>query len=289
MVLDPFRGGRLASWTIEGQELLVGPPDDTDTSIHWGCFVMAPWPGRLAGGRLDWRGRTLQLRRSHGRHAIHGLTWNRAWSVESVEAAAATLSIELPRDEWPMGGRVRQRVSLSPDGVRVEAEVEADEPMVAALGWHPWFLRRGDPGLRVDAAAYQRTERMIPTGESVPVTGQTDLRAGPPLGARRLDLAYLEARSPAVITWPDLELRIEFEPSPAPLVVYTPADSFCVEPLTTTPNALALPPKERRAAGVRELGTGERLRASMTLSLGRNRDGAGTAFRGRSSISPLAT
>ena len=266
-MLDPQRGGRLASWSVDGEELLVGPPDDVDSSIHWGCFVMAPWPGRLAGGRFDWRGRAIQLKRTHGRHAIHGLTWNRRWTVEATSADAATLAIALPRDQWPMGGRVRQRVRLTPTSIRLEAEIEADEPMPAALGWHPWFLRRGDPHLRVDAASYQLTDDMVPTGGTAPARGRTDLRGGPELGRRRLDLAYLGARSPAVVTWPGLMLTIEFEPAPAPMVVYTPRDSFCVEPLTATPNALALPPGARSAAGVRELDAGEHLTATMTLSL----------------------
>ena len=268
-VLDPARGGRLASWVVGGEELLVGPPDDTDSSIHWGCFVMAPWPGRLANGRFEWAGRTIQLRRTHGRHAIHGLTWNRAWAVDAVSATATTLSIELPREEWTMGGRVRQRVQLSPQGLLLEAEIEADDPMPAALGWHPWFRRRGDPRMRVDAATYQVTEAMVPTGSAAEVRGGADLRSGPQLGRRRLDLAYLEAQSPAIVTWPGLELRIAFEPAPAPLVVYTPPGSFCVEPLTAPPNALALPPRERESAGVRELEPGGRLAASMTLSLAR--------------------
>lgn len=266
-VLDPARGGRVASWAVGGEQLLVGPPDDTDSSIHWGCFVMAPWPGRLANGRFEWGGRTVQLRRTHGRHAIHGLTWNRTWAVDSVAAAAASLSIELPRDEWPMGGRVRQRVRLSASSLVLEATIEADEAMPAALGWHPWFLRRGNPRLRVDAATYEVTEAMVPTGAAAAVGGSADLRAGPRIGRRRLDLAYLEARSPAVVTWPDLELRIAFEPAPVPLVVYTPPGSFCVEPLTATPNALALASRERRLAGVRELGAGERLGAKVILSV----------------------
>jgi galactose mutarotase-like enzyme len=270
VVLDPRRGGRVSSWTIDGEELLVGPPDEVDTSIHWGCFLMAPWPGRLAGGRFDWRGREVRLRQTHGRHAIHGLTWNRPWEVEASSPAEATLAIELPRDEWPMGGLVRQRTTVTPTGVRLEAEVEATgEPMPAALGWHPWFLRRGDPRLRVDAAAYQLTSGLIPTGESAPVAGRTDLRGGPRLGRRRLDIAYVEAHSPAVITWPDLELAIAFAPAPAPLVVYTPPDSFCVEPLTAPPNALSLPARRRRAAGVRELAVGERLSAALEMTLRR--------------------
>jgi aldose 1-epimerase len=265
VLLDPGRGGRLASWRVGGRELLVGPPDAEDSSIHWGCFVMAPWPGRLAGGRFGWQGREIQLRRTHGRHAIHGLTWNRPWTVDAIAADTASLSIELPKDEWPMGGRVRQRVAVTPDGIRLEAEIEAEEAMPAAIGWHPWFLRRGDPRLRVDASSYQLVEGMIPTGSSADVAGRTDLRAGPRLGSRRLDLAYLGATSPAVIIWPDLQLRIYFEPSPVPLVVYTPRHSFCVEPLTAPPNALRQPDWARSEAGVRLLEAGERLTARMTL------------------------
>ncbi len=267
-VLDPGRGGRLSSWSVNGVELLLGPPDDTDSSIHWGCFLMAPWPGRLAGGRFEWRRSPIQLARTHGRHAIHGLTWNRPWTVEAAAADAASLAIGLPRDEWPMGGRVRQRVAVTPAGLRLEAEVEAYEPMPAALGWHPWFLRRGDPRLEVKAETYQLTARMVPTGESATVSSRTDLRDGPRLGRRRLDLCYLGAESPAVVTWPDLELTVAFDPSPAPLVVYTPRDTFCVEPLTAPPNALALPAKEREGSSVHELQSGETLRASLTLSVG---------------------
>lgn len=266
VLLDPRRGGRLAAWSIDGEELLLGPPDDLDTSIHWGCYLMAPWPGRLAGGRFEWRGRRVQVRRTHGRHAIHGLTWNRPWAVESASTTEAALTIELPRDEWPMGGRVRQRVTVAPAGISLEAEIQAGtEAMPAALGWHPWFRRRGEPRLRVDAASYQATRAMIPTGEVAAVEGRTDLRAGPRLGRRRLDLAYLGAASPAVLTWPDLELTIAFEPSPAPLVVYTPAGSVCVEPLTAPPNALARA-GQGDTDGLQTLEPGDRVEARLRLA-----------------------
>jgi aldose 1-epimerase len=267
VVIDPVRGGRLASWTVDGEELLLGPPDDADSSIRWGCFLMAPWPGRLADARFEWHDRAIRLRRTHGRHAIHGLTWNRPWAVEATSSSTATLALDLPRDEWPMGGRVRQRIELTREGLRLEAQIDADEPMPAAIGWHPWFRRRSDARLRIDADDYQVTRAMVPTGDTAPVRGRTDLRAGPLLGRRRVDLCYLGARSPAVVTWPDLELTIAFDPSPAPLVVYTPPHSFCIEPLTAPPNAFSLPGATARAVGVRELRGGERFSASMTMRL----------------------
>jgi aldose 1-epimerase len=266
VLVDPDHGGRLASLRIQGRELLVGPPEPPDGSISWGGFLMAPWPGRLADGRLRWEGRTIQLPRTLGPNAIHGLVHGAAWTVDRAAEAEVDLGVELGPLGWPFGGRVRQRLRLGPESLTMEAGIEADDPTPAALGWHPWF-RRGkvDPRLRVAADAVLETRGKIPTGRIVPVHGRTDLRAGPALGRRRLDHAYVGVRSPAVITWPDLELAIEFH-STETVVVYTPPGSFCVEPQTAWPNALGLASAPDRAlAGARHLAGGERLEAALRL------------------------
>src|SRR5918993_4908660 len=115
VVVDPDRGARLAALTVGGRELIEGPPTRDDRSIFWGCFLMAPWAGRLAGGQFDWAGRTILLPRTHGRHAIHGLLWSRPWDVDDVTARSATLVAELGAAGWPMGGRVRHHVRVEPE------------------------------------------------------------------------------------------------------------------------------------------------------------------------------
>ena len=263
--IDPAAGGRLASLVVRGRELLVGPRGNEDRPLRWGCYLMAPWPGRLENGRFEWQGRTIQLPRTYGRHAIHGLVWNRACAVEQVSDSTATLTCQLP-PEWPMGGLVRQAFELTPDGLRLTASVTAGDAMPAALGWHPWFDRSGDPvSLRLDAPAVLQTRRMIPTGPVVPASGTRDLRAGPILGNRRLDHAYIGATSPATIEWPDVRLTLAFHPAPATVVVYTPRGAVCVEPQTAQPNALALPATVARAAGVRFLAAGETMSARLDL------------------------
>lgn len=270
VAIDLVRGGRLASLRVAGRELLVGPPDGADSSIRWGCFLMAPWVGRLAGGRLSLGGTLVQLPRTHGRHAIHGLLWNRPWEVTAYDAEAslvvATLACELPRAIWPPGGRVEHRLSLTPFSLTLDAALTAGGRMPAALGWHPWFLRRGDARLRLDAAATLETRDMIPTGRVVPATGATDLRTGPWLGRRRLDHAYVDAGSPVEISWPDIALTVTFEPAPTTVVVYTPPPAVCVEPQTAWPDAPSRPVAEAERAGLRSLDAGETLCASMQLA-----------------------
>lgn len=266
VLIDPDRGGRLSSWTVGERELLVGPPDDDDRSVRWGCFLMAPWPGRLADGQFEWAGSTVRLPRTHGRHAIHGLLWARPWQVEAAGEDHALLSIALGPAGWPMGGRVRHQMQLGTDRLVLRAEIEADEPMPAAVGWHPWFRRDGEVRLRVAGDATLATDRMLPTGKVEPVIGRTDLRGGARLGRRRLDHTYVDAASPAVLRRPDLELAIEFTPSPATVQVYTPPGAVCLEPQTAWPNALAAPANAWHRAGVRMLDAGEVLRAEVVMS-----------------------
>ena len=264
LVLDPARGGRVASLTIGGRELLRAAPDDEDRSVGWGCFLMAPWPGRVAGGRFEWEGQVHRLRRTREGHALHGLVYDRPWSIERTTSAEARLTCDLGSAGWPFGGRVSQGVRLQADGLRLTASVVAgDRSMPMALGWHPWFRRSGgEPHLLVDAASVLETHGRIPTGRLTAVKGRTDLRSGPLLGDRRLDHVYVDPRSPVVATWPDLELRVEFGRPIRALVVFSPPGAVCLEPETAWPDAFhAL----TAASGVRILRPGQTLRATMRL------------------------
>lgn len=254
--VDPARGGRLLSLRLAGRELLVGPRDATDASIRWGCFLMAPWVGRLAGGRLHWEGRSFQLRRTHGRHAIHGLVASVPWTVERSGPASVELSVSLDRDGWPFGGSVRQRFRLEPGRLVLEAEIQAEAAMPAALGWHPWLVPRDEAAVRVDGDSVLETTSMIPTGRLLAATGRLDLRGGAVLGRRRLDHAYVDVRPPIEIAWPDLTLRMRTEPWLSTVVVHTPRLGICVEPQSAWPNL---------GVGTNRLEAGDVLRGTLAL------------------------
>jgi aldose 1-epimerase len=265
--VDAGRGGRLASLVVRGHELLIGPPDPDDRSIGWGCYLMAPWPGRLSHGRLVFRGKAHQLRRNYGRNAIHGLVFDRPWAVLSRSATEIALETPLGPPSWPAFGRVRQWTRLDPAGVTLTAEIVAEQSMPAAFGWHPWFRRTGaDPRLWVQADRFLATKAMMPTGELVAVSGRTDPRLGPRLGSRRLDHAFVGARSPTTIEWPDFTLTVEHEPILSVITVFTPPHAICLEPQTAWANALGLPEGESRVAGALALAAGESLRATMRIA-----------------------
>ena len=78
-----------------------------------------------------------QFTANSGPHALHGLVTDLPWQV----TGDGELSIELG-DPWPWPCRVVQRTELSAGRATFRIEVHAHVNMPAAVGWHPWFVRR---------------------------------------------------------------------------------------------------------------------------------------------------
>jgi aldose 1-epimerase len=229
MVVLPRVGGRLGSVSIGGRELLVaGDPRDP---ISWGSYPMAPWAGRVNHGRFTFDGRAHQLPITMAPHAIHGVVYDRPWSVVGDD----TIAIELD-ERWPFRGRVAQRFALDDYGLEVTMTVSADEPMPVVVGWHPWFRRVLDEGADPVGLAFQpgtmlvRGPDGIPTGERVPPT------AGP------WDDAFSDLAADPVLEWPG-QLRLSISSTCRWWVVYSmPEHAICVEPQSGPPDGLGSSP-----------------------------------------------
>ena len=264
-VVDVDQGGRIASLVVAGRERLRIEPQTgvVEPALSWGSFLMAPFVGRLSEGVLAWNDRVIGIPLNHGRHAIHGNVFDVPWRIVAQTDNTLALVCEMDQARWPFRGRVFQRISLGPRGLSLEATIEADEPMPAALGWHPWFAR-GDGQVRVGIAGdrvLRLTDELIPTGELEPVDARTDLRTAPDIGSRSVDDVYTSVVSPAVLCWPDLRLEIEFGPSVGAVVVYNHPEAVCVEPITAWPDAIRLTRIGCPDTGLALLGAGERLSA----------------------------
>lgn len=223
VVVRPEHGGRIGSVTVGGHELLVtGHPLGP---IYWGSYPMAPWAGRIRHGRFAFAGADHQLPLAAPPHALHGVAFDRPWRVDGPEA----ISIDLD-ERWPFRGRVTQRFAVHGDGLDVEMTLEADEPMPAVIGWHPWFRRALEPGggdvtLRFDAA-----EMLVRDAEGIP-SGERTAPTPPPW-----DDCFTGLRADPVLEWPGL--RLTLSSSCAWWVAYThPSYSVCVEPQSGPPDA----------------------------------------------------
>jgi aldose 1-epimerase len=267
ILIDPLAGGRIVSLALGDVERILPKASARATALptHWGCYPMVPWPGRLANGRIPTPDGEVRLEPNLPPSAIHGLGFESPWAIVDRSDTEATMSCELRGHGWPFGGEARQTLRLGATTLDLELEVGGyTRSGPAGLGWHPWFTRPriGDLELMVDAGAVLVLDGdKVPTGEVRDVTAYEDLRSGPALGDRRLDHVYIHATGPAVVRWPDLELRIDFDQTGDTVVVHTPEEGVCVEPQTMWPNAPLLAARGVSGTGLRTLGPGERLRA----------------------------
>ena len=268
MRIDPSAGGRIVSLVIANVERILPTASGRTTGppTGWGCYAMVPWAGRLANGRIPTPQGEVRIEPNLGPSAIHGLGFDASWLIVDQSETAVTMACELRGRGWPFGGEAHQTLRLGATSLDLELEVGGyTRTGPAGLGWHPWFARprTGDLEVTVDAREVLVLDAdKVPTGEVRAVTEREDLRAGPSLGDRRLDHVYVRAVGPAVVRWPDLDLRIEFGGALRTIVVHTPLQGVCVEPQTMWPNAPLLAARGVPSTGLRTLEPGERLRVA---------------------------
>jgi aldose 1-epimerase len=229
VVVRPADGGRLGSVAVGGRELLV--PGDPRDPISWGSYPMAPWAGRVDRGRFTFDGHTHQLPITMAPHAIHGVVYDRPWSV----VADDTIAIDLD-DRWPFRGRVVQRFAVNVDGLEVTMTVTADEPMPAVIGWHPWFRRVLAEGAEPVVLAFHAGTMLVRGADGIP-TGE---RVLPTIGP--WDDAFTDLTTDPVLEWPG-QLRLSIASTCAWWVVYSmPEHAVCVEPQSGPPDGLGPAP-----------------------------------------------
>lgn len=236
VTVHPDAGARIGQILVAGQPLLIDVPlDERPHPMLWGSFPMAPWAGRIRGGRFSFDGVGHQLAINHhdgpdprNEHAIHGLAFDRPWHVHEVHGTSCTCSLGF---DWEFGGVVTQTVTVHDDRVAVTLVVESTGvAFPAEVGWHPWF-RKPDRLEFTPTAMYRRDDVGIPTGELVePSDGPWDdcfVNADPVV------LRYDRPTAPLVRIESDCDHWVVYD---------HPSDATCVEPQSGPPDAYNLSP-----------------------------------------------
>jgi aldose 1-epimerase len=232
VTIDPADGGRLTSLVVDGNELLFHAGDGP--TMH-GCFVMAPYAGRVRDGTFTHRGKEVQLPINLPPHAAHGLTLDRPWTVLESDESSAILTCEFD-GRWPFGGRVVHYVRIEDSRLVLKLAVEADQrSFPASIGWHPWFSRRlarSTPAqVHLDAAAMLRRD-----ADYIATTQRMRVPEGP------WDDCFVDVNWPVSVTWPG-NMRLDVEADTGYVVVFDEGEvAACVEPQTAPPNAFNTDP-----------------------------------------------
>lgn len=227
--VDLTDGGRWTSLQVDGLELLSGAVvQGVPAAVQHGCFVMAPYVGRLGHGLLRFGDQVVQLPRDAPPHAIHGHVFDAPWELDPDGAVTTRLA-----PPWPFAGTVRQELSLTADALTARLVLQAEDTMPATVGYHPWFARRlgrgGDLLLHLSPSQqYVKDDEDLPTGELVAP------------GPGPYDDCFVGMAARPRLEWPGA-LTLTMTSSADHWVVFDQLpDVACVEPQTGPPDAVAL-------------------------------------------------
>lgn len=252
--------------------------------------IMYPWPNRLSPEPWSFSGRTaVAAVDDHATGtAIHGTVRWRPFRIDQVNQNRCVLSLLVHASpEYPFTSEIEVAYHLGSLGLTVTATVtnRDDVPIPVGVGFHPYLAVTTatieGALLEVPANAFVACgERLLPTGEILPVTGHAyDFRTAKTVNGHELNVTYTELvrddTGLATVTLRDREgglVELQMDRTFAYVQVYTGDElphgrrrtSVGVEPMTCPPEAL------RSGKDVIVLEPGQRWAGSWRL---RRRDG----------------
>ena len=277
--VQPGRGGAVTALRHAARSLLVSPDAATPDAMGAASFALLPYANRIARGTFAYLGRQWVLPGNFGAHPhpLHGIGWQRSWSVLAQQADAIELGLQHAGDAaWPWPFSARQLIVLQPERVRFDLAVTNHAALIApmGLGFHPAFAAHATTMLHVQLESVWQIDAdslpvsLRPAGEVLP-----ELPAAVPVRRNTL----IDHCFPG---WPG-RLRIEHagfagnipvvEMTAAPqlsfLQLYMPPgrDYFCAEPMSQMPDAINHPLAGHHG-GLRFLQPGETLQVWMEIA-----------------------
>ena len=219
-VVEPENGGRVASLSVNGTELIVGPEEGRG-AFDWGIYPMAPFAGRLRDGKIRYKGTVRQMPLNAEPHAMHGFVHDTEWRIHDKTESSVTLRCELG-DPWPWRGNLFHIISVHDWKLRMELSFAARNEQPMMLGWHPWFPKPCTFTTEF-GTMYERGDDGIPTGRLVrPRTHDVDDCFADPLD------------DPTVTVG---DTRVKLFSNCSHWVVYDRAEhGVCIEPQSGPPN-----------------------------------------------------
>lgn len=239
LALRPDLGGCIAGLWRDGLPVLRSvDPLALAASRPSGCYPLVPYSNRLGYRRFRWlhQDHSTLANFDDSPHSVHGVAWQRPWTVVSATATEAEIACTHAADaHWPFAFEVRQRFVLDAGALSVSLAFtnRADQPQPVGLGWHPYFPKRTRSRLHIELSdRWESDATGLPT-RKVPQPGIDG-----DVAHLAFDHCFEGWQGAARIR--DEKLSLRLTASVPYLVVYTPAtrDYFCVEPVSHVSNAI---------------------------------------------------
>lgn len=267
--LAPALGGSVAGlWHGAQPVLRSSSAGALESAAAAGSYPLLPYSNRVGYRRMHWAGRDYLLEPNFAPepHSIHGVGWQRAWTVASAHTTQAVLHYtHQPDAAWPFAFDSSQTIGLREHTLEMQLAItnRASEPVPVGLGWHPYFAKSAHTHIRFAAQArWDMGDDKLPTDRRP--------HAGLAGDCHSLDVDHCFDGWNGSLELSESGLRIQVTSDLDCLVVFTTPERDCIaiEPVSHVNNALALAQSRGHrvpSLGLRVLQPGESFSASMHI------------------------
>jgi len=282
--ISPELGGAILSYTCRDRPVLRPTPASAIEMRNVrlaSCYPLVPYSNRIRDATLSFGGRHYALERNFGTHphSIHGIGWQRAWTVEHVERDRAQLSLSHDagadgEGAWPWPFRALQTFELAGGGsvltVTLTLRNTGSAPFPFGLGWHPFFVADAATTVTFGAdGVWENDATQLPL-RRVRVPATWPFRGARPLGDFAIDNVFAGWSGRAVVANPSTGVRatLSADGACACLVVYAPprAGFIALEPVTHETDAFNRASRGERDTGFRTLAPGCAFSCTMRVA-----------------------
>jgi aldose 1-epimerase len=200
------------------RQLWSEPPGGPRKDLVWGYEgtpnkkggqgdVLAPFPGRIAGGSYTFDGRRHELARNdkEGPNAIHGFVRSKLWDAGPRSPSSATFRTSIAETDhpgYPFALELGVAYELLESGLGCAFVVRNAGTTAApvGVGFHPYLATPGGveaTSLAVPASKLVEFEGLLPTGQVVDVPADLDFRTARPVGPARLNHCFTGLKADA--------------------------------------------------------------------------------------------
>jgi aldose 1-epimerase len=268
--LHPELGGAVAGLWLGDEPVLRSTPAARLTSARQAAlYALVPFSNRVGHASLVWEGTQHPLVRNDGDepHAIHGVGWQRPWSVLDSDTSSAMLAYEhRPDASWPFAFDCSHTLRLRENALELTLALtnQSARPAPVGLGWHPWFMKR--PGSRI---AFRAGGRWEMGEDKLPTLRKPDTGLDTDTASLAVDHCYDGWDGTVDLQDERLHLRLRSELTRLVVFTETSRDSIAIEPVSHVNNAVHLYAAGVGAAelGLRTLAPGETMVAQMAIEV----------------------
>ncbi|MRI33190.1 galactose-1-epimerase [Endozoicomonas sp. OPT23] len=172
--------------------------DTPEEYLSGGCYfsaVVGPWANRIAEGRFELNGETIQVHQNEGSNHLHGgkgAIDTQKWVVEASTANSVILSIKVPEgfNGYPANSELAVSYTLTDDNeLVIDYKARVDKPMPINLTQHAYFNLTGAEATHLNHEMQIHAEHFLAVDEKLipcekrPVAGTSmDFRTAKKLG-----------------------------------------------------------------------------------------------------------